>query len=161
MRFFLLIAAVVAWSLPSQSAEIVLLENGVAHLPIIAPEGSAAADELARYLGEIGGGDFERISEAKDLGIYVGTQGDFPVGVSGIDRKLGTEGFVIRSDGGSLFPIGGGEQGVSHAVVSFLHDLGCRWYFPGELWEEVPRLKSIRGAWDVTGRPDFSEGRRI
>jgi len=162
MKFLLLfIAAVLLSSLRIQSAEIVLLENGVARLPIIAPEESGPADELAHYLGKIGGSDFERISEAKDLGIYVGTQEDFPAGVTGIDRKLGVEEFVIRSDGRRLFLLGGGEQGVSHAVVTFLHDLGCRWYFPGELWEEVPQLKSIKGTWDLTGRPDFSEGRRI
>jgi len=66
--------------------------------------------------------------------IFVGQPADFPRARLGIDGNLATEEFVVRSAGGGLDLIGGGERGISHAVVTFLQQLGCRWYFPGHTW---------------------------
>ena len=52
------------------------------------------------------------------------------------------------------------ERGSFNAVCGFLHQLGVRWYLPGELGEVVPTLKTIlRPKMDVTVRPDFAERR--
>jgi len=41
-------------------------------------------------------------------------------------------------------------------VYAFLRDLGCRWYFPGEIGEILPKLKSIAlPKIDRAVRPDF------
>jgi hypothetical protein len=49
------------------------------------------------------------------------------------------------------------ERGSINAVYRFLHDLGVRWYMPGDLGEIVPVLKSIPlPRVDRTVRPDFA-----
>jgi hypothetical protein len=141
--------------------EIVLAKDGVATLPIVASESSAPAEELSTYLSRMSGAKFTRLPEAQGDAIFVGKPADFPRARLGIDGKLGTEEFVVRSAGGSLYLIGGGEQGVSHAVVTLLQQLGCRWYFPGQSWEEIPKKTTLRGAWELRDKPDFSLGRRI
>ncbi len=48
------------------------------------------------------------------------------------------------------------ERGSMNAVYEFLRSLGVRWYFPGELGEVVPTLKSIAlPNVDKTVKPDF------
>lgn len=47
-------------------------------------------------------------------------------------------------------------RGSINAVYAFLRDLGCRWYFPGELGTELPSLDSIAlPDVDRTVHPDF------
>ena len=47
-------------------------------------------------------------------------------------------------------------RGSLNAVYGFLRDLGCRWYFPGEIGEILPKMKSIAlPKVDRTVRPDF------
>lgn len=46
--------------------------------------------------------------------------------------------------------------GTLNAVYAFLHDLGCRFYFPGEIGEVVPTIKTIElPKVNKTVRPDF------
>lgn len=52
------------------------------------------------------------------------------------------------------------ERGSFNAVCGFLHQLGVRWYLPGELGEVVPSSKTIAlPKIDETARPDFAERR--
>lgn len=74
---------------------------------------------------------------------------------------LGDEGFLIRSDGRSLLLVAHKPLGVQHAVVTFLQELGCRQFFPGEAWEVIPRRRTIAGSWDRRVLPDFPVQRRI
>ena len=47
-------------------------------------------------------------------------------------------------------------RGSLNAVYQFLRDLGCRWYFPGEIGEILPKMASIPlPKVDRTVRPDF------
>jgi len=67
---------------------------------------------------------------------------------------------------------GGGRVGALYAVYGLLYLLGCRWFAPGEVHEEIPSLKleglpdldvtekpsfATRGfhAWEDRGNPDF------
>ena len=48
-------------------------------------------------------------------------------------------------------------RGSLNAVYEFLRGLGCRWYFPGEIGEIVPRTETIAlPEIDRTVRPDFA-----
>ncbi len=48
------------------------------------------------------------------------------------------------------------ERGSYNAVCGFLRKLGVRWYWPGELGEVLPSMKTIRvPPMDETVRPDF------
>lgn len=145
----------------ADAGEIVLAKDGVATLPIVASERSRHAGELSMYLSRITGARFTRLPEADGDAIFVGKLADFPHAKLRIDEELATEEFVIRSAGGNLYLIGGGEQGVSHAVVTFLRQLGCRWYFPGQTWEEIPKKTTLQGSWNLRDKPDFFIGRRL
>lgn len=49
------------------------------------------------------------------------------------------------------------ERGSFNAVCGFLHQLGARWYLPGDLGEVLPSLKTIElPKLDETVRPDFA-----
>lgn len=96
----------------------------------------------------------------------------------GIDTQswaaLGPEGYRIKSatvDGHRVLVIaGGGRVGTLYGVYDLLHRLGCRWFAPGPLHEEVPPLETLpeldiverpafltRGflAWEDRGNPEF------
>ncbi len=49
------------------------------------------------------------------------------------------------------------DRGTLHAVYGFLHDLGVRWYMPGELGEVVPQLADIfLPTVNRTAKPDYA-----
>jgi len=92
---------------------------------------------------------------------------------------LGAEGYMIRgpavSAGRTLVVVaGGGRVGTLYGVYDLLHRLGCRWFAPGTVHEEIPARKNgtlfaepfevsespafrIRGfhAWENRGNTDF------
>jgi len=146
----------------AEPPRVTLIEDGVARLPILSGSAKEPADELRHYLRQIGGGNFNVAPAKPDQeGIYVGLVKDFPwLKLAGTDG-LGPEGFVLRSDGRSVYLVAAGPLGVQHAVTTFLHRLGCRWYFPGEAWEITPQRKTIAGHWDERHVPDFATQRRI
>ncbi|MCC6124056.1 MAG: DUF4838 domain-containing protein [Pirellulales bacterium] len=71
---------------------------------------------------------------------------------------LGDEGYCIKSaevDGRKVVLIaGGGRIGTLYGAYDFLYRLGCRWFAPGELHEDLPRIENL-GQWDVKERPSF------
>ena len=72
--------------------------------------------------------------------------------------SLGPEGYRIKSGTVGrqhvLLIAGGGRVGTLYGVYDVLHRLGCRWFAPGELHEEAPRIERI-GEFDVAERPAF------
>lgn len=72
--------------------------------------------------------------------------------------SLGPEGYRIHSgalDGRRLTIVSGHERvGTLYGVYDFLYRLGCRWFAPGPMHEEVPRVDAIPDM-DVTTKPDF------
>lgn len=145
---------------PAQ-APVTLVKDGVAQMPIRAGSVQAPVDELKQYLEAMSGARFT-VAAGRDAGagIYVGLVGDFPFVVERAD-ELGKEGFVIRSDGKSVLLLAREPAGVSHAVSTFLQALGCRWFFPGKVWEVVPRLPTVAGSWDQRQTPAFPLQRKI
>ena len=71
---------------------------------------------------------------------------------------LGPEGYRIKSAevGGCsvLLVAGGGRVGTLYAAYDLLYRLGCRWFGPGSLHEEVPRVERL-ASFDVTERPSL------
>jgi hypothetical protein len=131
-------------------------------MPILAGSVAAPVEELRHYLDDITGAEF-RIESAQSgaVGLFVGMAGDFPwLRFERVD-ELGPEGFILKSDGKSVYLIAHRPLGVQHAVTTFLHRLGCRWYFPGPEWEIVPRAATLRGSWNERQTPSFSSERRI
>jgi len=118
-----------------------------------------AALELQHYLRRMTGraDDFVIVGDAK------AAKGDLiRIRTTGIESgvKLGPESYWIRSAavaGRRVTTIeGGGRVGTLYGVYDLLYRLGCRWFAPGEVHEEIPRIKLERlPDLDVTERPAF------
>ena len=139
-----------------------LARDGVALMTILTGKVQEPASELRRYLREISGADFKtEPARAGAVGLYVGRASDFPWLALDKIADLGSEGFLIKSDGANLLLIGAESPGVQHAVTTFLQSLGCRWFFPGQVWEIIPKQKTIAGHWNQRHRPSFEVQRKI
>ena len=73
---------------------------------------------------------------------------------------VGREGYIIKTgESGSrrvLVIAGGGRVGTLYGTYDLLHRLGCRWFAPGELHEEIPDLGMDRvPEMDVREAPAF------
>ena len=115
-----------------------------------------AAEELQSYLGKITGENFE-IKNSKG-----GTKFGITVANQKIqDLNLTREEYVIKSVKDGLILSGGGNRGTLYAVYDFLEKLGCRWYYPYEIDEIVPKLtveevlKACSNL-DFVEKPDFA-----
>jgi hypothetical protein len=74
--------------------------------------------------------------------------------------KLGPQGYriVTGKAGGTLVAAiaGGGRVGTLYGAYDLLHRLGCRWFAPEPVHEEIPTRELERlPELDVTERPDF------
>ena len=70
------------------------------------------------------------------------------------------EGYVLKSADDALIVAGNNDgpyQGTLYAAYALLEKLGCRWYFPGNWGEVVPKETTIAvPELDITSRPDFA-----
>lgn len=113
---------------------------------------------LAARLRLATGLDFE-ITERGARGIFLLRSAD--VGVpKEISEKLegqGREAYYLRSRGqGQLLIVANTDDGLAFGAYQFLERLGYRFYFPGEKWTVVPRLKDVEISVDVLARPAFA-----
>ncbi|MGE3809612.1 MAG: DUF4838 domain-containing protein [Gemmataceae bacterium] len=157
-----MVLALVACGPAQDAAPLTLVKAGKAQLPIVAGSVPEPAAELQTYLERITKARFETARPAKgQAGIHVGLVTDFPWLAIDKPAELGPEGFVIKTEGNSLYLVAHQPRGVQHAVSSFLHGLGCRWFFPGKTWEVIPARATIAGAWNERSVPAFAVQRRI
>jgi hypothetical protein len=104
------------------------------------PEREASA-ELTKYLGRVTGATFEQVAE-KDLqgrpALFVGaTEAAAKAGLSA--AKLDRDGFIIKSEGGSLYLVGHDDLATELGAHYFLQRYaGVRWYIPLEIGEHIP-----------------------
>ena len=89
-----------------------------------------AARELAGFLGQITGDEFEILNEEREQAcIFVGPAAAKWADTGFSTDGLGAEGIVIRTVGDDLILAGGEPRGTLYAVYTFLEDeLGCRWW---------------------------------
>jgi len=135
---------------------VTLVTDGKDACPIVVPAKPgpgerAAAEGLARYLGQISGATFRIVRNPKTL-----PERAIVIGRAGIDppADLGDSGFIIRTVGGRLHIVGGGDAGTGYGAFDLLERLGCRWWSHDE--EEVPRRATITlPKLDVVVRPPF------
>ena len=117
--------------------------------------------------------DFQRILEkmsgarisivtsdkAKDKGrkIYVGNV-RLPKGIKIDETRISSRGYCIIATKNVLVLRGKTEGGTINALYGFLQDkLGVRWFFPSELFEVVPRRKTISVPYcNETHNPSFN-----
>lgn len=133
----------------SLGAAITISRNGQATAVIVvAPDASEpeqyAAAELARFLGQIAGGEFtvQREENKQSACIFVGPGAAKWADAQFSTDGLGAEGIVLRTVGDDLILAGGRPRGTLYAVYTFLEDqLGCRWWSSTE--SKTPRKRMI------------------
>ncbi len=113
-----------------------------------------AAEELALYIRRLSGVDVPiRMDGARidGAGLILGVFGqhashgaigsrpeDLPP-TDGLSESAEREAFAIRAHDGNVYFSGRTNAAIAYAVLSFIeHDLGVRWFAPGELWEYLP-----------------------
>ncbi len=153
------LAAMLCLAVGLPAGAMVVAERGQSRAVIVVgadarPREMLAAEDLAHYLGAMTGATFEiRHQPADGPCIYVGHSGaTTPILQDLRDRNAPADSFVIRCKGDQLYLVGSDvdamaydfpDEGTCNAVYTFLDELGCRWYFPGELGEVVPRRDRI------------------
>ncbi|MDX1565814.1 MAG: DUF4838 domain-containing protein, partial [Phycisphaeraceae bacterium] len=143
--------------------EQTIVRDGKAVLPLVVGPGvEKAAGMLQEHLRLISGVELERRRPSEtQRGLFVGLIEDFKNPGVREASSLGPEGFVLRTDARGVHLLGHRPAGVRHAVVTFLHRLGCRRFFPGPAWRIVPKRRTIRGTWNERQVPDFALQRRL
>ena len=148
----------------TSSSKFVIVKNEKANASIIIGEKATedekfAASELQNYVRKISGAvliikrDYDKLTGNL---IAVGRNKVNANAIPGIDT-LGREGFKIKTSGNVLSLAGKDDAGTQFAVYAFLEKyLGVRWFWPGELGEVVPAMKTVEvDQIDDTQEPDF------
>jgi len=162
-----------------RAAPLTLVADGKAMAAIVVavnePKGTTAAQALQKYLAKMSGVTLPIVKEGDPL--PVGTKVSILVGhtiaaaklkvkvPAGYDKSIRKdtfmeEGYVLRTKGNSLV-VGGNSDGpysgTIFAAYALLEKLGCRWYFPGDWGEVIPKLTTVTVPdLNITTRPDFS-----
>jgi hypothetical protein len=127
-----------------------IAENGVAKAVIVIAEDASepeqhAAAELAEFLEQITGAEFEVVSPpaADSPRLLVGAEAAKLAEPDFSTEGLGTDGVVIRRVGDDLILAGGNPRGTLYAVYTFLEDeLGCRWWSSSE--STIPNKPTLK-----------------
>ncbi len=141
---------------------VTLARKGKAQCQIVIPVDASpavrhAADELARYLGQIAGADFPVVTESApkegtplDVGPTAWAQSQYAKTVKG-----NSETACIRVDKHGVILWGPSDRGTLFAVYRFLEALGCRWLAAD--YEFVPKKDRLRVAFmESQSSPAFS-----
>jgi hypothetical protein len=70
----------------------------------------------------------------------------------------GPESFILLRKGQDIVLVGSGDRGTLYAVYEFLSKVvGVRWFAPGDIGEEIPRVRSISvGDLNCVDQPAFT-----
>ena len=120
-----------------------------------------AVTELVKYVKLISGAEL-KVAAAKSgaRGCYVGLSSSFPW-LNHDVRSLGAEGFTIQAEDGNIHLVARDPLGVRHAVSTVLREQGCRWFFPGKVWEEIPQQATVHVTSTFRQTPSFPMGRTV
>ncbi|MFQ5809615.1 MAG: DUF4838 domain-containing protein, partial [Armatimonadota bacterium] len=106
----------------------------------------AAAAELQGYIEKMSGAELPVVERpgGEPALVLLGREGlkaaEAPIARLG---RLGEEGFVLRARGRRVVAAGNTDLGTQNAALDLLEELGCRWFFPGEAGERVPRMRTV------------------
>lgn len=120
---------------------------------------TAALNDLERYLGDMTGQRFARVTDQTASGIAI-VRAEDPATPASARKALvgkGREAFHLEPDGDArLWIVAHAEAGLCHGIYAYLDRLGCRWFFPSERWQIVPRREDIRLPKPLTAEPAFA-----
>lgn len=151
---------------PQLNNPMYIVRNGESDFVIVTSDGTdecilTAVNEMQTYINKISGVTLEHITESEytegTKAIIIG-ETKLEKDITTVDRdEIGTDGFMIYSNGTHLLIAGGDSRGTLYGVYTFLEEyLGVRWFTP-EL-EVIPENKDvvIDAAINRTVRPSFS-----
>jgi len=138
---------------PCQGTEVVVFEAGRT-VPVVIPApgddvAQAAAQALQRYLKLMTGADVSILAAKAEA-----PAGCVPIYLSRLGQGVGSarpEGLpALESDGFDIVVTrrgctvhGANEAGLWHGMYALLEDLGCRFYFPSDLGENIPSVQGL------------------
>lgn len=113
-----------------------LFEDGRSDYSIVVAEDASAsekwaAEELQKYIREIGGATLPIVSEAPDgPKVVLGHNGLLAAALPEVEAQdFEDESFTYRSEGADIYIYGGAHRGTMYGVFTFLEkELGVRWY---------------------------------
>lgn len=118
----------------------------------------ASVEDLAMYLGKMSGAKVEVLTSApaatdKRLPILIGTLAAQKFGPIMKKAPFG-QGFRVVANNSGVGLYGETDESTSYAIYEVLDRLGCRWFMPSELGEEIPELKTVAvPLMDYSGAP--------
>lgn len=112
----------------------------------IIPSEKYAAEELQNFIRDITGAVLPIVDDNKELqanSIILGNNRHLKKTAVNVDyERLGSEGFVIKTEGNYLAIAGGSPRGTLYGVYTFLEKyLGCRWF--SSKVSHIPKRSSI------------------
>ncbi|MDQ1327502.1 MAG: hypothetical protein QG641_785, partial [Candidatus Poribacteria bacterium] len=114
--------------------------------PNASPIETFATQELQGYIMQVSGA-FPPIAgpDEPPLGkrIYIGKGILAKMGLNIDESTLGSDGFVIKTDGDKIFIAGNTPGGTLYGIYAFIESIGCRWFAPGVNGEIIPQIPSI------------------
>lgn len=160
------------------AAPLTIVEAGKVRAAIVVqrnePKAMKAGEALQTYIEKMSGARLPLVQEGETVEgdpvrLLIGhTRAARELGVeipAGYDRTMRPEifeeeGYALKTVGRSIV-IGGNNdghyKGTLYAAYALLERLGCRWYFPDDWGEVVPKKKTITvPELDVVSRPDFA-----
>ena len=96
------------------------------------PSEKHGAEELQKFLEEMSSARLPILTDEEELKgnlILVGnSRAGQNLGLRIPTSTVGSEGFVLRTEGNHIVIAGGRQRGTMYGVYAFLEKLGCRWY---------------------------------
>ena len=96
------------------------------------PSERRGAEELQKFIAEMSGARLPIITDAEqpegDLVLVGNSNLVQKLGLSLPTGRLGSEGFLLRTEGSHVVIVGGRQRGTMYGVYTFLEKLGCRWF---------------------------------
>jgi hypothetical protein len=108
-----------------------------------------SVEDLREYLQKATGSVFTTgnfSGSTNQEGIYLILYGpSVPLAATDAKKLMtgGIEDFIIVGTAEKLLIIASHPTGLSRGIYSYLDQLGCKWYFPGDVWTHIPVLKNI------------------
>ena len=135
-----------------QGQQLYLTYDGVPLSGIVIHENAnqtieQAASELKYYLQKMSGADIGiKKTNTVGMGIILTLKEQFSFPNLAVKLEdASADGFIIKCDPENkmLILMGNTPEALSYAVYTLLENFGSRWFFPGEVWEEIPQQKTI------------------
>jgi len=142
---------------------IVFVQDGTPKASIVVPEAASpterfAAEEIQRYIEKMSGAKLPIVSDGLVSGSPLISIGKTEHAPTTVDSAMpGDDPYIMRTVGETLVLLGKGDRGTIYAAYHFLEEhLGCRWVFPGELGDVIPKRTDIEiGKIDEHCEPAF------